>query len=70
MIFPYLIQGGYIRWRLLRLKISPWLTLGIAPLQWCLSSGVQRTHVQIRCMGAVGKIDFAGIYELLNDLIW
>lgn len=64
------IQRGYVGLRLLRYKCSPWLTLAIAPIQWFVSFGAQRTYAQIRWMKAICKIDFASVYALLHDLLW
>lgn len=63
------MQCGYVGFRFLRDKCSPWLTLVLAPFQLCLASGVQRHQVQIRWMRAIGRIDFVSVYGLLQDLL-
>lgn len=65
-----LIQCVYIGLRFLRYKYSPWLILAITPIKLLSASKVQRTHVQIRCMRAISRIDFVSVYGLLNDLLW
>lgn len=64
------VQYGSVGLRFLRYKCSPWLTLVLAPFQLFVSSGAQRDQIQIRWMGAIARIDFASVYELLNDLLW
>jgi hypothetical protein len=59
-----------IRVRFLRSKSNPWIVLAIAPFRIATSSGVNRTYAKIRCMSAMTKINFSGVYELLNDLLW
>ncbi len=66
----YLIQCSYIGFRFLRFKLSPWIILAIAPFKLVFSSGVQRTYEEIRYLSAISKIDFVGVYGLLNDLLW
>jgi hypothetical protein len=71
------VQCGYVGFRFLRYKCSPWLMLAmtfgrsltIAPLQLFLSSGVQRTHAANLGVSAIGKINFVGAYGLLHDLL-
>lgn len=65
-----LTQYGCIGFRFLRYRCSPWLALAIAPFEVILASGVQRTHARIRCMKAISRIDFTGVYGLLNDFLW
>jgi hypothetical protein len=67
---PCGIRFFCIRFRFLRIKASPWVTLAIAPLNLLMGSGSDRIHKKIRCMRAMSKIDFAGFYGLLNDLLW
>lgn len=70
MSFLCLIQCGYIGFRFLRYKTSPWLILAIAPIKLIASSKVQRPREQIRYMRAISRINFVGVYTLLNDLLW
>ncbi|NJK27587.1 MAG: hypothetical protein HC925_02155, partial [Coleofasciculaceae cyanobacterium SM2_3_26] len=56
--------------RLLHNSVQPWIVLAIAPFQLLATRGIQRTHAQIRYWVAIAKINFVGVYELLNDLIW
>lgn len=70
MVFSRLMQSSRIRWRWLRYRASPWFALATVPLQWLLSPGVQRTDAEIRCMGAMGRINFVGVYGFLDDLLW
>jgi hypothetical protein len=67
---PCLIQTCRIGLRYLRGKCYPWLTLAISLFNLLLSSGSNRTQHKIRWMQAASKIDFAGFYGLLNDLLW
>jgi len=43
--------------------------LTITPLKLLFASGVERTHEQVRYFNAIARIDFVGIYGLLNDLL-
>jgi hypothetical protein len=70
MSFLCPVQYGYIGFRFLRYKFSPWCTLAIASLKLLFSSGVQHTHEKICYMKALCKIDFVGVYGLLNELLW
>lgn len=70
MCFHGLIQSSYIGFRFVRYKCYPWLTLAITPFKLLFSTGVQRTQVQIRYLRAISKINFAGMYEVVNDLLW
>ncbi|PSB27076.1 hypothetical protein [Stenomitos frigidus] len=56
--------------RFLRYKFSSCFTLAIAPLSLLAASRVHRTHAKIRCMLAIGRINFVGVYGLINDLLW
>ena len=67
---PCLIQCGWIGYRLIRRKASPWTALMSSLLKLLFVSGVNRTHEQIRLMSAVIRIDFVKVYSLLNDLLW
>jgi hypothetical protein len=44
--------------------------LTIAPLKLLFVSKMNRRYEKNRWMSAVSKIDFAGFYGLLNDLLW
>lgn len=65
-----LTQCCHIGFRFLRYKFHPWITLAIAPLNLLFASDIQRTHTKIRFMRAMSKIDFAGVYGFINDLLW
>lgn len=65
-----LIKCCCIGFRFLRYKFYPWITLAIAPLKILAKSGVNRTHEKNRYMSAICKINFAGVYALLNELLW
>jgi hypothetical protein len=54
----------------MRYQASPWLALVFAPFQLLCSSGLQRTHQQIRYLNAISKINFVALYGVLNDLLW
>ncbi len=66
----YLLGCSYIGFRFVCDQASPWLTLVFAPFQLLCSSGLQRTHQQIRYLNAISKINFAALYGVLNDLLW
>ncbi|MEB3355809.1 MAG: hypothetical protein VKK04_03625 [Synechococcales bacterium] len=70
MGYPCLVQVCCVGFRFLRFKCHPWMALAIAPIHLLSASERQRTVTRIRCMRALSKIDFAGVYELLNDLLW
>lgn len=65
-----LLQCSYIGFRFVRYQCSPWLSLAIAPLKLLFVSGMKRTREQIRYFRAIARIDFVGVYSLLNDLLW
>lgn len=65
-----LLQYGYIGFRFMRYQCSPWLVLAIALLKLPCATGVERLHVRVRYFRAIARIDFVGIYGLLNDLLW
>jgi hypothetical protein len=66
----YLLRCSYVGFRFMRYQASPWLALVFAPLQLLCSSGLQRTHQQIRYLNAISKINFVALYRVLNDLLW
>jgi hypothetical protein len=65
-----LVRSNYVGVRFLRYKLSPWITLAIAPFNLLSSSGMNRIQAKVRCMKAVSNIDLAGFYGLINDLLW
>lgn len=65
-LLPYVHLG----FRFVRHQCLPWLVLAIAPLKWLFASGVERTHEQVRYFNAIARIDFVGVYGLLDDLLW
>ena len=67
---PCLIKCCFVGFRFLRYKFYPWITVAIAPLNILAASDINRTHEKIRYMSAIGKINFAAVYELLNELLW
>jgi len=64
-LLPYIHLG----FRFVRYQCAPWFVLAIAPLKLLFASGVERTHEQLRYFNAIARIDFVGIYGLLNDLL-
>ncbi|MBD3886063.1 hypothetical protein IFO70_30665 [Phormidium tenue FACHB-886] len=65
-----IIQSCYVGLRFLRIKSYPWKTLAIVPFKLLLASGTRRTHEKCCYMRAAIEIDWAGVYGLLNDLLW
>jgi hypothetical protein len=65
-----LLQYTCVRFRFVRYQCSPWLGLAISLLKLPLTSGVERIHEQIGYFRAIARIDFVGVYGLLNDLLW
>ncbi|MGF1480424.1 MAG: hypothetical protein ACFB4I_13190 [Cyanophyceae cyanobacterium] len=61
---------GYIGFRFLRYRFSPWIALVKALLDLLFAAGVNRATAKIRYLRAIGKINFAGVYEVINDLLW
>ncbi|ARV61090.1 hypothetical protein BZZ01_22915 [Nostocales cyanobacterium HT-58-2] len=57
------------RIRILR-KTYPWATLAIAAYRLTYSNGVKRNREKIRFLMAYFKINFAGIFSLMNDLLF
>jgi hypothetical protein len=68
--FWNLRQYLHIGLQLLRFQCFPWLVLAIAPLKLLFASEVERIHEQVRYLNAITRIDFVGVYGLLNDLLW
>jgi hypothetical protein len=64
------IKCCWIGFRFLRYKFYPWITLAIAPFKILTKSGVNRTQEKIYAYLAISKINFAGVYALLNELLW
>lgn len=64
------IQSCRVRFRFLRVKYSPWITLAIAPFNLLFTCGIHHTREKIRCMSAASKINFSEFYGLLNELLW
>jgi hypothetical protein len=46
------------------------MTLAIVPLKLLYASEAQRTHLQISYLSALIRIDFVGVYGVLNELLW
>ncbi len=65
-----LLRNIHIGFRLVRYQSAPWLVLAITPLKLLFGSGVERIHGQVRYFKAITRIDFVGVYGLLNDLLW
>jgi hypothetical protein len=65
-----LLQCGYIGFRFVRYKCSPWFVLATVPLKLLFAAEAERTYVQIRYFSAISRINFIHVYELLNDLLW
>ncbi|WP_219904733.1 hypothetical protein [Stenomitos frigidus] len=63
-------QYVHVGFRFARYQCAPWLVLAIAPLKLLFTSGVERIHAQVRYFSAISRIDFVGVYGLLNDLLW
>jgi len=64
------LQYVCIGFRLLRYRCFPWFVLAIAPLKLLFASGMERIQEQVRYFKAIARIDFVGVYGLLNDLLW
>jgi hypothetical protein len=65
-----LLRYGYIGFCFVRHQCSPWLTLAIVPLKLLCASEAQQTHLQIRYLSAISRINFVGVYGALNELLW
>jgi len=65
-----LLQYGYLGFRFMRYQCFPWLNLAIALLKLPFVSGMERIREEIRYFNAITRIDFVGVYGLLNDLLW
>jgi hypothetical protein len=65
-----LLQYVHLGFRFVRCQYFPWLAPAIAPLRLLLASAVERIHEQVRYFKAIARIDFVGVYELLDDLLW
>jgi hypothetical protein len=46
------------------------MTLAIVLLKLLCASEAQQTHLQIRDLNAISRIDFVGVYGALNELLW
>lgn len=56
--------------RFLRRKVYPWKALAVAPGKVVWLGGTERDREKARLMMALAKIDFAGVYAFLIDLLW
>ncbi|MDX2214967.1 MAG: hypothetical protein SFY66_16890 [Oculatellaceae cyanobacterium bins.114] len=65
-----LLQYVHLGFRFVRYQCFPWFVLVIAPLKLLFASRVERMHEQVRYFSAIARIDFVGVYGLLNDLLW
>ena len=65
-----LLQYGYLGFRFMRYQCFPWLNLAIALFKLPFASGRERIREQVRCLNVITRIDFVGVYGLLNDLLW
>jgi hypothetical protein len=65
-----LLQYSYLGFRFARFKCFPWLTIAIAVCKLPFASGVERTHIQLRYLSAIARINFVDVYGLLSDLLW
>lgn len=64
------LQYIHIGFRFVRYRCSSWFLLAIALLKLPFVSGAERIHEQIRYFKAIARINFVGVYGLLNDLLW
>jgi hypothetical protein len=69
MTSPCWLQCGWVGLRFLRYKAHPWKALVTAAIA-LTSSERDRPEAQIAWMRALLRIDLAGVYSLLNDLLW
>ncbi|MBW4551197.1 MAG: hypothetical protein KME35_08825 [Aphanocapsa sp. GSE-SYN-MK-11-07L] len=51
-------------------RCARWMTLAIAPLKLLCVPEAQLTHLQIRYLNAMSRIDFVGVYGVLNESLW
>lgn len=70
MGYPDFMKCDLVGFRFLCYKFHPWITLALAPFHLLAAAGVDHTEVEVRWMKAMSKIGFAGVYGLLNDLLW
>lgn len=66
----WFLRYSCIGWRFVYNQCAPWLMLAIASIKLIFVSGVERSYVRIRYFSAIARIDFIGVYELFNDLLW
>jgi len=66
----YLLRSGNIGFRLLRYQCFLWFGLAIVQLQLLFASEEERSYLQIRYFRLITRIDFVGVYELVNDWLW
>jgi len=64
------LQYVCIGFRLLRYQCFPWFIVAIAPLKLIFASRMERMQEQACYFRAIARIDFVGVYGLLNDLLW
>ncbi len=65
-----LLQYGYLGFRFVRYQCFPWFRLATTLFKLPFASGVERIRAQVRYLNAIARIDFVGVYGLLNDLLW
>jgi len=57
----------WYRW--IRLKIHVWLVLLSVIYRYIHIRDVDRTHVELKLLLALGRVDFVAVYDILDDLI-
>jgi hypothetical protein len=66
----WFIRSSAVGLRCLRSGFSPWLMLTIALFTLPFSSGATRVQAKLRYLKAIASINFVGVYNLINDLLW
>lgn len=65
-----LCKTSLIWFRFFRRKTYPWTTLAIAACKVVYSCGIERDKEQVRLMVALARINFVGVLEFMNELLW
>lgn len=65
-----LCKTSLVRFRFFRRKTYLWTTLVLAACKFVCSCGIERDKEQVRLMVALAKINFVGVLEFMNDLLW
>jgi hypothetical protein len=65
-----LCKASLVWFRFFRRKTHFWIALAIAASQFVCSCGTARDREKVRMMLALARINFVGVLEFMNELLW